>query len=219
MKYLPLIFIFLSINSLSGQLLNKYVPGTIYFLDGGKYDCNIGFPITNPIFGSNSHISVTNLLHKKERIRTDEIDYVAFNTATGYFKLVWTYGYTYNRRNKKKKSKEKSWFLLKDDCEDFYTFSWADKYQLFKVGGESTLYISYGSAGGLFYIMGSEEDFPTYLCPMTNTTGFRILKYNKKLFENYFEGDVHAMNYLEGKTKLRATQIQDYIGSRCSEIK
>ena len=223
MKYILFLILTFSCIDLSSQVLNRYTRGTVYFLDGEVYDCEIGFPLLNKsgklglTVRSKNKLNVKSISGEKEKIENDEIDYIVFEGEQGYFKLIWTYSLEYARKYKTKKSKKKSWYLENDNCEDIISYSWADKYELDKNGAVSALYIGSNGFYGLYYLKRPNEEYPTLICNMTDGFGIGFTKFNKKIFEEYFKDDSHAIQFIDGRKKIKAEEIQNYIEDRCAE--
>ncbi len=223
MKYLLLALISFSFLDASAQLVNRYTFGTIYFLNGDVYDCQVGFPLLNrsnnlgPTLRSKNKLVVKSLGGEKEKIDNEEIDYIIFEGDQGQFMLKWTKGYSVRGRkyDKTKLDKHNSWFLVNGGCEDIVSFAWADKFELDKKGQVYASYVgSYGFYGS-YYLLRSDEDYPTMICTMTEGNGIGFKKMRKKVFEFYFAGDGHAEQFLDGKKKLTVEEIMNYVESRC----
>lgn len=223
MKYFLLAVISLFFCDLSAQITTRYTFGTVYFLNGDVYDCQIGFPLLNrsnklgPTLRSKNKLVVKSLGGDKEKIDNEEIDYIIFEGDQGQFILKWTQGYTVRGRkyDKKKLQKHKSWFLVEGGCEDIISFAWADKFELNKKGQIYANYIGSHGFYGSYSLMKKDEEFPTLICSMTEGSGIGFKKMRKKVFEFYFKGDSHAEQFLEGKKKLTVEEIMNYVKSRC----
>ena len=200
---------------------NRYAKGTILFTNGNILDCEIAFPILNrssslgPTIRSKNKLTIKNMSDEKEKIDIDEIQTIQFEGEGGFYTMSVMHSITLRRKNKKKLSKHKAWFIHEINCDGLHSYVKADKFDIDKEGQPYAIHVN---NMGEYLLQREGEEWPTLISTAITYNGAnkkQFWKIRRNSFAQYMGDDEHAQNFLADKKRLTAKELEDYIAERC----
>ncbi len=223
MKQLMYVLLFAAITcSLSAQ--KNFVNGTIGLVSGDKLQCEFVLQIKNSkddkLFDRSHKILKYRMPGEDtQKMKFEEIDYLLVDTVIDgepvQTLIRRMYSYTPRKKKVAKKSKRRSWFQLRDGCEEIQAYLYIHEFEIDKKG---RIWESYMDGMGGYYLMREGEDAPTYvglvaLRKLLTQKGFD--KQRRNLLEIYFRGDEDGTAFVTGKKRIPQKELTEYVSNRC----
>ncbi|MEP7196375.1 MAG: hypothetical protein ABI851_07620 [Saprospiraceae bacterium] len=209
MRIVKLICLFLFVFSNQSFAKKMEAPATVKLVSGEIIKCILELPISN----LSTRIVYREVANgKKSTIQAINIDFVVLGTKDDTFLIKNSFTYS----TKGKKSKDKSWLLLKMYCNNFSTYLGVIE---FTIGRDGLFYAIYEDGMGGYFIQSGNDDGATltgYVFVGKIITQKSFDKQRQKFLLKYYENrDQEAFNWVKSKERISELELFNYLTSRC----